>query len=213
MNGNIFEYLLLVEKLLNQESERCQRYLHPQSLGKVRQICLNALVLSHSDVIFRELGNAMNDLADSIMPMDREIANFSFSSFATHLQPLMSVYHLFETMQCIKSSPQFLLNLSIQFSRLGNLLGESLRGRFHVPNKRMEPNFIKAYVQGVLAVLIFVREICVKIFLENPLFVQAMKKTSKAIVNSDIDSLSVIDIYATYCDLHIQVEIILPFFF
>ena len=76
----------------------------------------------------------------------------------------------------------------------------------------MEPNFIKAYVQGVLALLIFVREMCANLFLENPLFVQAMKKTSKAIVNSDIDSLSVIDIYAAYCDLHMQVVMILLHF-
>jgi hypothetical protein len=202
---NIFEYLLLVEELLTQESERCQRYLHPQSLQKVRQTCLNVLVLSHSEVIFKELVNAMNELALSIMPMDLELVNLQFSAFATHLEPLKSVFQLFVTVQSIASSPQFLRNLSVEFSRLGILLGENLRARFRIPNLRLERNFTKAYVQGTIAVLMFMSEMCVNLFLEDPVFVQAVKKTSRAIVNTDIDSLSVVHIYAAYCDCHMQV--------
>jgi hypothetical protein len=209
-SGNIFEYLLLVEELLAQESERCQQFLHPQTLQKVRQICINALVLSHSEVIFKELVSAMNDLVCSVMPTELEISNLQFSTFVSHLEPLKSVFQLFVTVQYTASSPQFLRNLGIEFSRFGILLGENLRSRFRVPgtpqSSRLERRFIKAYVQGVVTVLMFLTDMCVNLFLEDPLFVQAIKKASKAIVNTDIDSLQVLEIYAAYCDCCVQVS-------
>lgn len=208
--NNIFSYLQCVEELLVQEYGRCHKYFHPQTLQKVRKYCLSALILDHSEVIFKELVPAIDDIANSILPTDLDLTHLNFSSDLNSLAPLKSAYQLFTTTQWTLSSQQFLCFLSSEFARFGISLGTILRSRLRVSNhvdhpSRLERTAVKTYVLGVLAILSLLTDVVKRLFEEDTLFVHSSNKAIRSIVNSDVDSISISEIYADFLEGNMQV--------
>jgi hypothetical protein len=207
-NGaNIFTYLLRVEELLIRESERCELFLHSQTVQKVRLICLNALIVAHSEYILKELTDAIKDLALSILP--NEINQLRHAALTSQLSPLKSIFHLFVTIHSALALPSFLRFLSSELYRFAVLLTNSFQMRFKDASSgalRFDKSATITYVQGVIVILVLITDMCASLFDEDPLFVQSAKKASKAIINTDIDgTVNVVDLYAAYCDSSLQV--------
>jgi hypothetical protein len=182
-------------------------FLHSQTVQKVRLICINALIVVHSDFILKELTDAINDLALSVLPND--IEELQYAMLLPRLSPLKSIFHLFSTIHLTLGSPLFLRSFSSEFYRFALLLGNSFRSRYKEVwsgSLRFDKRTATSYVQGVIVILLLITHMCMNLFQDDPLFVQATKKASKVIVNTDVDSnLNVVEFYAAYCETYLQV--------
>ncbi len=191
-----------------EETRLCEKYFHRQTIEKLRLACIQTLIVSHLDAISEGLVISFTCLAVQVSSILQTEDSAQKNATISLLSPLRSVYTLFREIHSISSLTQMgqhlLICLSNEFSHFGMKLGESLRSIYsktmqHSPAQRVTKEVSVTYVKRLMELLLLLGEVCLTIFEDHTYFVQALKKVSHNVVNSEMEGFNIIEFYTAYC--------------
>eukprot|EP00804_Cyclotella_cryptica_P009609 CCRYP_006314-RA/>CCRYP_006314-RA protein AED:0.04 eAED:0.04 QI:147/1/1/1/1/0.75/4/2551/447 len=173
------DYLIKVEKALNEEKVRVVEYLNPASEPKLRRVVEDEILQKVQMNLLEKEGSGCRVLLANDKSEDLQRMFHLFSRLDSGLQPMANIVESFIT-------------------EMGNACIDKRQTRLDSgeKDKNDDPEFVKSLIDLHEKYLGVIREI----FASHHLFQKALKNSFEEIINNDVGQFSNAELMSTFCD-------------
>lgn len=173
------DYLIKVEKALNEEKIRVVEYLNPASEPKLRRVVEDEILQKVQMNLLEKEGSGCRVLLANDKSEDLQRMFHLFSRLESGLQPMANIVENFIT-------------------EMGNACIDKRQTRLDSgeKDKNDDPEFVKSLIDLHEKYLAVIREI----FGSHHLFQKALKNSFEEIINNDVGQFSNAELMSTFCD-------------
>jgi cullin 1 len=173
------DYLIKVEKALNEEKVRVVEYLNPASEPKLRRVVEDEILQKVQMNLLEKEGSGCRVLLANDKSEDLQRMFQLFSRLENGLQPMATIVENFITAQ-------------------GNACIDKRQARLDSgeKDKNDDPEFVKSLIDLHEKYLGVIREV----FASHHLFQKALKNSFEEIINNDVGQFSNAELMSTFCD-------------